>query len=281
MSTQALRMNLLTEEGGDTAVIELYTYIDPCWGFSCIEVADRLKQLTSVKRIVVRIHSRGGNALEGFAIYTLLRQHPARVEAEIIGVAASAASTVAMAADVVRISDVGFFMIHEPWCCCCGSSAVLRRVADSLDGVRPSIVRAYLRRMKLSADEIAAAMAAADGDGTWYDAEQSVAAGLADELMFDAPAPQNAIDLSRLRGVPQAALELFSAAGGAPGAQREGEEEEDPMLAAVLDVLGSVEFPVGDESTRDDDGEATKLLDLLEQLLSEEEDDDARAEAEA
>lgn len=215
-------------------MVELLDYIDPWMGFGVNDLQDALNgDLKDAKKIKLLIHSNGGNALEGFAIYGLLRNHPARIEAEIIGVAASAASTVAMAADHIKISELGFVMIHDPWTCGIGNSAVMRRVADMLDKIQPSIVKSYLRHAKISAEELAAAMSEGDGAGTWYDAEAAVAAGLAHEIMAGVEVPENRIDFGHFKNVPKAAMATFC-----PPKQPESQEPNNE-LDALLELLQS------------------------------------------
>lgn len=255
-----LRVNLAVEDEGTVAVIELFEFIDPFWGFGAVELSEKLKELTTVSRIKLRIHSRGGNAMEGFAIYSLLLSHPATVEAEIIGVAASAASVVAMAADTIRISEVGFLMIHDPWAFADGNSVVLRRVAEMLDRVQPAIVRAYARHSNLSNDEIATAMSEGEGAGTWYDAEQAIAAGLAHEVMTGEAVPENRIAFDDLQGVPQAALDHFAA-------EPSTDDGGGDLFAAVLDELKNAPRP---DQRGQEAQSGERLVALLEEHLLEE-----------
>src|SRR5690349_3269449 len=91
--------------------------------FDIVGVADasakavraQLKAASKTSTIKVRINSRGGDVIDGFAIYNLLNDHPGRVEVEIVGLAASMASVIACAGDVVRIAQTGFMMIHRAW----------------------------------------------------------------------------------------------------------------------------------------------------------------------
>ena len=76
--------------------------------------------------VVVNINSPGGDYFEGLAIYNTLREHPAKVTVKILGVAASAASVIAMAADEVQIARAGFLMIHNTWIVAMGDRHALR-----------------------------------------------------------------------------------------------------------------------------------------------------------
>jgi ATP-dependent protease ClpP protease subunit len=253
-----VRVNLqVANKDSTTAVIELYEFIDPFWGFGAVELSEKLKELTAVTKIVLKIHSRGGNAMEGFAIFSLLQQHPAVVEAEIIGVAASAASVVAMAANTIKISEVGFMMIHDPWAFADGNKVVLRRVADMLEQVEPAIVRAYANHASLSALEIQEAMAVGEGAGTWYDAEAAVSAGLADEVMTAVAVPENQLRFDGLVGVPQAAIDAFM-----PQAADGG---NDPLLGAILDEIRSAPTLTDQPQGSDPD----QLIHLIEDILED------------
>ncbi len=235
----SLRVRLVAQEASNeaepqaakTATIEVYDIIDPMWGVSVPSLNRELKALGDVESVTVKIHSRGGNALEGFAIYSLLAQFDATINVEIIGLAASAASVVAMAGDTVRISETGFMMIHDPFMCACGNAPALRKHAETLDVLRPSILKAYLRRAKLSEEDLSDAMSAGDGAGTWYNAEDALEAGLVDSV-YEAPAPQNAVSLDGLKDVPKAVAQLFT--------EEPGESEEKPKssFAEVLVALG-------------------------------------------
>ncbi|SNT05973.1 Clp protease [Sphingomonas laterariae] len=103
-----------SEAAGDTATIYIYDVIDAYWGVSAADVAAELGKIDA-KNITVRINTPGGDVFEARAIMTLLVEHPATVTAKIDGVAASAGSVIALAADTVEIADGGFYMIHKGW----------------------------------------------------------------------------------------------------------------------------------------------------------------------
>ena len=73
-----------------------------------------LEALGDVEEIDMLIHTPGGSVLEGWAIYNLVKNHPAKVSARIGGLAASMGTVIAMAADTVEMPDNAFFMIHNP-----------------------------------------------------------------------------------------------------------------------------------------------------------------------
>jgi len=127
---------------------------------------------------VIRLHinSPGGSVFDGHAIYEFLRSHAARVEAVVDGMALSAASVVAMAADHITMAAGAMMMIHRTWSMAIGNADEMRAEADvceKLDGVIGGL---YAARTAHTPDEIAAMMNAE----TWLNADDAVAAGFAD-----------------------------------------------------------------------------------------------------
>ncbi|MFZ4483352.1 MAG: head maturation protease, ClpP-related [Chthoniobacterales bacterium] len=133
--------------------------------------------------ITLRINSPGGNVSAGFAMLALLQAHHPGVRVEILGLAASMASVLAMAGRPVRIAANAMVMIHNPWTSSQGDSGELRRTADLLDRMRAQLVEVYASRAKISPDEIGRLMDAE----TWLDAEQAVKLGFADEIAGRSP----------------------------------------------------------------------------------------------
>lgn len=163
-----------------SAEIHILDDIGPSWAgmVGAKGVAAELKGLGNVKQIDVRVNSLGGSVFEGFAIYNLLKDHPAKVTMHVDGIAASAASTIVMAGDRIMIAKNGFLMIHDPSSIIWGSAEELRKQADLLDGLKQKIADVYASRGKKDAATFSDWMTAE----TWLDAEQSIEAGLADEI---------------------------------------------------------------------------------------------------
>ena len=105
--------------------------------------------------IVLHINSPGGDCIAASQIYTMLMDYPADVTVQIDGVAASAASVIAMAGTTVRMSPTALMMVHNPWTTAMGDAAEMQKAIDLLDEVKDSIINAYqiksgLSRVKLS-----------------------------------------------------------------------------------------------------------------------------------
>ena len=147
------------------------------------QFTEELNALGNVPEIVVRINSGGGDVFAANAIYTRLKDNAATITVKIDGWAASAATIVAMAGDVIEIPGNGVFMVHDPSIGLLGyfNETELVKVSEELKVIKQSIVNGYALKTGKAAEEIAAIMAAE----TWYDGKQAVDAGFCDRLMFE------------------------------------------------------------------------------------------------
>lgn len=147
------------------------------------QFTEELDALGAVPEIVVRINSGGGDVFAANAIYTRLKDNAAKITVKIDGWAASAATIVAMAGDVIEIPGNGVFMVHDPSMGLLGyfNEADLVKLTDEIKVIKQSIVNGYALKTGKPADEIASIMAAE----TWYDGKQAVEAGFCDKLMFE------------------------------------------------------------------------------------------------
>jgi ATP-dependent protease ClpP protease subunit len=128
--------------------------------------------------LTVKINSQGGSVSEGVAIYEALRQHPGAVTVDIDGWALSIASVIAMAGKTIRMAPTALLMLHNPWVSATGNAAELRKTADTLDLVGTTLLKAYARCGQSEAKLLTWLEAE-----TWFDAEQAMEAGLADEVI--------------------------------------------------------------------------------------------------
>lgn len=168
----------INAKAGGTAEVLIYDVIGDWWmDTDAASIASRIKAL-DVNEITVRINSPGGSAFDGIAIMNALRAHDARVVVRVDGLAASAASVVAMAGDEIIMGPASQMMIHEAWVYTSGDAGFLRSEADRLDKLSESITALYARRAGGDFDEWRALVAAE----TWFTAEEAVSAGLADRV---------------------------------------------------------------------------------------------------
>ncbi len=132
--------------------------------------------------IVVKIHSPGGDSFAAAQIYNLLKEYPGRVSVQIDGLAASAASVIAMAGDEVLVSPVSVLMIHNPAMLVAGEASDLEVGINLLNEVKESIMNAYERKTGLSRQEISRMM---DGE-TWMSAQKAIELNFADGFLYEA-----------------------------------------------------------------------------------------------
>lgn len=181
---------VLDDDG--VATLRIYDPIDSWggeWGISAKEFAAALDQVPAdASRIVLQINSPGGEVWEGLAIVNQLRRHPAPVTALIDGIAASAASFIACGgADQIIMGRNAQLMIHDAWGMCVGNAGDMRDLAERLDKISDNIASIYSDR----AGGDTATWRAAMLEESWYNADEAVAAGLADTVE---DAPQAAMD---------------------------------------------------------------------------------------
>lgn len=128
----------------------------------------------------VVINSGGGDVYAGSEIYTALKSYQGNVSVKIVGIAASAASVIAMAGKTVEISPTAQIMIHNVSTVAQGDSKVLKHEADVLENYNKSIANAYVLKTGLSQEELLSLM----DTETWLTAGQAVEKGFADKVMF-------------------------------------------------------------------------------------------------
>lgn len=129
--------------------------------------------------VTVNINSPGGDLFEGLAIYNLLREHNGEVTVKVLGLAASAASVVAMAGDTVQVARAGFLMIHNTWVMAIGNRNDLRETAEFLEPFDRAMADIYSARTGIDVDEISGMLDAE----TWINGSDAVEQGFADELL--------------------------------------------------------------------------------------------------
>jgi len=166
--------------GAKTGEIWLYDVVGEGFfgGMSAKTFNDELNKLGKVDTINLRINSPGGSVFDGVAIYNTLKRHPARLEVDVDGIAASIASVIAMAGDEIRIAANAMMMIHDPYGMSMGNSDEMRKTADLLDQIKGTIVDTYAKRTGETDSTIAAMMS----NETWMTADEARRYGFADTV---------------------------------------------------------------------------------------------------
>jgi ATP-dependent Clp protease protease subunit len=162
----------------DAATLYLYDVIDPYFGVSAMEFAAALMPLRNAERITLRINSPGGDVFEGRTIASLLSDFADRLTVQVDGLAASAATTVALAGGTLRMAPGSMFMVHNAWTYCVGNKNDLLARASLLEKVDNELIAEYASKSGQTVETVAAWMNAE----TWMTADETVANGFADSV---------------------------------------------------------------------------------------------------
>lgn len=223
-------------------------------GVTAKRIAGALRAIGE-RDVVVNINSPGGDYFEGLAIYNLLREHKGAVTVKVLGIAASAASVIAMAGDEVQIARAGFLMIHNTWVLAAGDRNELRATADWLEPFDGTAADIYAARTGLDPKAIGKLL---DRE-TWIGGAEAVSQGFADSLLdtdaaVDDPqqrdrgerlrAERVVDNMGRMTGATRNELRdlLQSLKGAKPGAGPDGMPGAADLegVSALLDQLRAI-----------------------------------------
>jgi ATP-dependent protease ClpP protease subunit len=227
------------EKDDAAATISILGPIGEDWwtgeGITARRVAAALRAIGD-RDVVVHVNSPGGDYFEGLAIYNLLREHPRQVTVKVLGIAASAASVIAMAGDRVEVPRAGFLMIHNVWIVAIGDRNDLRDAADLLEPFDQVAADVYAARSGMDIKDIRKMM---DRE-TWIGGQDAVDKGFADDLLPADKVEKNASGAQASSGVERR-VERFLAKGGMPRAER----------LRVISELKAGTRDAADDTTRD------------------------------
>lgn len=168
-------------KGDDPAEILIYDYIGS-YGVTAANFDRDLKALGPQANLVMRINSPGGETPSAASIYNMLERYKVKNNTDLTvvidGIAASAASWIAMLGDEVIMPENSLMMIHDPSGFAMGTSRDMRSLAAVLDKIKQGMVAAYVKKSGQSREDVEAIMEAE----TWYDAQEAVDAGFADRV---------------------------------------------------------------------------------------------------
>lgn len=162
--------------------------------------------------ITVWINSPGGDVFAAAQIYNMLRDYKGHVTVKIDGLAASAASVIAVAGDTVLVSPVAMMMIHNPATIAMGNTKDMEAAIAMLNEVKESILNAYVDKTGLSRNKLSKMM----DDETWFNAKKAVELGFADKVLFAAEEKKN----------PEEDQDPDEKEGKEPEEDGEGDEDE-------------------------------------------------------
>lgn len=170
------------KDSDDTRTLRLEGPIDEesFWGDEITPQMFRDELESGEGDVTVWINSPGGNVFAAAEIYTMLKDYKGSITVKIDAIAASAASVVAVAGDVVQMSPVAMLMIHDPSTIAMGNTKDMEKAIEVLTEVKESIINAYAAKSGLSHARIANLMS----NETWMNAKKAVELGFADEILF-------------------------------------------------------------------------------------------------
>lgn len=242
-------MPITTIDGADGSSLSilLYGVIDEFWGVSAEEFAPILfaADKRGLPQIDLRIASRGGDVMAALSMHSAIQACGTRVVAHIDGIAASAASVVAMAADEIVIGENSYLMVHDPWGVSVGTAEDMRESAKLLDGISENVAEMYAKRSGQKIEAVVRMM----GDETWMLGGDAVELGFADRVAGDkATIPaQSQADAKMMRSYKRAPQALL--AGEIMPRNNTAAADAPPALAAVEDTK-----PADAATPSDDDG---------------------------
>jgi len=170
---------------GEPAEVFIYDQIGSDFWSDGVSPAGLIDEIKAMKlkdgdTLSVRINSPGGSMFDGNTIYNYLTSIKQKIEVTVDGMAASAASVIAMAGDVIRMPENSFLMIHNPWMMVAGDAKVMRKTADDLDVMRDGAIKTYLSKARNMKRRDLVKML---DEETWIGADRAVELGFADEVL--------------------------------------------------------------------------------------------------
>ena len=182
MAKQLKFWNVIKNEEEKSAELILYGSIgsDEYWD----DISDKafkqdIENLGNVENITLHINSPGGSVFSAVAIANTLKNHKAKVTANIDGLAASAATIITSACDIVRMPKNALFMIHNPITFAYGNNQEMQKTLEMLDKVKNSIIETYLNKTKTDKETLSQLM----DNETWMSAEEAKEYGFIDEIL--------------------------------------------------------------------------------------------------
>lgn len=191
-------LSIVASAGEAPAEILLYDEIG-YWGVNASDFAQALSQAGDGP-LTLRINSPGGDVFDGYAIYNMLRARTAPVNVIVDGLAASAASFIAMAGTTLSMGEPSMLMIHNSWGLCIGDRNDMLDMAATQEKIDGQIAAIYATK----AGKDVASMAGAMDAETWYTSTEAKAAGLCDVVLSASESSKDSIAVNATSRRPRA-----------------------------------------------------------------------------
>ena len=225
------------------------------WGVTATDFANALNQVGDGP-LTLRINSPGGDVFDGYAIYNMLRARKAPVNVIVDGLAASAASFIAMAGATIAMAEPSMLMIHNSWGMCVGDRHDMLDMAATQEKIDGQIAAIYAVRSGADAADMAALM----DDETWLTATESKARGLCDVVIEPPKSTENALTTSfkaveRIGAKLRNAIEPYDPDGDGDNDAEEAVEKINSamgLLSAAIAALNGTDADDPDASNQAD-----------------------------
>lgn len=227
-----------------SAEILLYDEIG-YWGVTAKDFAGVLAGITAPS-ITVRINSPGGDVFDGLAMYNSLKAHPATINTVVDGLAASAASFIALAGDTVTMAENSLMMIHKAWAMGIGNADDMTALAGTLDKIDGQIAGMYSAKNGKSVEDNLSAMA----DETWMTSAEAREFGLVDSIVGGGEDEDEVDNKAKPLARAKAAIKAADPDG-------DGDDDAAEAVGLITQALGiltdAIEALTGTEPDDDDD----------------------------
>lgn len=248
MKSEKPRRWYAIEQKEETAEISIFDEIGGWFGLTVKQFKQDFDAVKGAKHLKVLLNSPGGDVFDGMAVYNLLSGYREKISVEVLGVAASIASVIALAGKELVMGEGSYLMIHNPWGVSVGGASEMRKTADLLEKIAGQLATIYTNNSYLDRQKVQAAM----NEETWYTAPEALEAGFADRVEDHGQIAAMAFDFSKYqyRKLPQglaaqqAPLDLQPETTNAPAASG-GENhtqggESMKTLEEILAALGEL-----------------------------------------
>ncbi len=251
----------LSETKGEVLIygdIEEYRWMEE--DVTAYNFSKELKNLGDVTEIDVRINSGGGSVFAAQAIYSQLKAHVANVNVYVDGLAASAASLIAMAGDSIKMPANAMMMIHNPMTIAVGCAKDFEKTMDTLGKVKDSILATYEAKTGLSHEELSQMM----DDETWLTGAEAVEKGFADELLHSVEVTASVKGKQLIVNSVKHDLSAFKKKPAFPDNEQEPQNSFKDMMAEFFNMFKNSSQNVADNKINKGNEEEEDLKTLEE-----------------
>lgn len=226
-------------------ILELYGIVGD-YGISPEFLSAELDALGDIQELDVYIHTKGGSVLDGYAVFNILKRHPARITTYNNGIAASMGSYLFMLGERRVMANNSWLMVHGPKGGTLDSPEGLHKYADFMAQVREEMIETYFLRSNLSREEVAAMLA--PGEDTWINAQSAVEDGFATEIEGEADfAMAASLDPALPESAPQELKTAISKAALTPSAVADKPEAKHEEETTMPEAKQATDQPVDEK----------------------------------